>query len=139
MKNRQQRRAEEWRPAFLATLRNTGNVRVSCETAGISRKTAYKAKDSSEDFRAKWNEAMDDAIDSLEAVAQVRARSTSDLLLIFLLKAHRPDKYRETVRQEHTGRDGTPIEVTLDAKGALAARIAAIVERTAADGGAKQP
>ena len=32
-----------------------------------------------------------------------------DTLLIFLLKAARPQKYRHYVRQEHTGPDGTPL------------------------------
>lgn len=34
----------------------------------------------------------------------------SDTLLIFMLKAHKPDMYRETVRSELTGKDGGPIQ-----------------------------
>src|SRR5262245_35751476 len=33
----------------------------------------------------------------------------SDSLLMFLLKAHRPDKFRERQSIEHTGKDGGPI------------------------------
>lgn len=36
-------------------------------------------------------------------------REYSDTLLIFLLKAARPQKYRDYVRQEHVGPDGTPL------------------------------
>ena len=40
---------------------------------------------------------MADALDILEAVAVQRAITISDTLLIFLLKSHRPEVYRETV------------------------------------------
>ena len=53
----------------------------------------------------------DDACDVLEVIAWRRANASSDLLLIFLLKAHRPEKYRETIRQEHTGAAGVPLRV----------------------------
>lgn len=81
---------------FLAAFRDSGNVRASCFAAGIARRTAYDWRDAYPDFAAQWDAALDDAIDVLEAVAQQRAKATSDTLLIFLLKAHRPDKYRET-------------------------------------------
>jgi predicted MPP superfamily phosphohydrolase len=89
------KKADEWRPIFLKVLRNTANVRAACEKAGVTRQAAYKSRNASEEFRAQWDEAIEDAVDVLEAVAQDRARKTSDTLLIFLLKAHRPDKYRE--------------------------------------------
>lgn len=37
-------------------------------------------------------------------------REYSDTLAIFLMKAHRPEKYRDTVRNEHTGKGGGPID-----------------------------
>lgn len=43
-------------------------------------------------------------------------RRYSDLLTIFLLKAHRPDKYRETTRQELSGPAGGPIPVKAKTK-----------------------
>jgi len=47
---------------------------------------------------------MEDAVDVLEAVARRRAVQGSDTLLIFLLKAARPAKYRERHQVEHSGR-----------------------------------
>src|SRR5207253_2000949 len=44
---------------------------------------------------------------SLEAVAIKRAHDGSDVLLIFLLKARRPDVYRDNHRVEHTERRGS--------------------------------
>lgn len=92
------KKATEWRPIFLRTLRNSGNVRAACTAAGVTRQAAYAARTNSAEFAAAWDEALEDAIDGLEAVATDRARKSSDTLLIFLLKAHRPEKYRETIR-----------------------------------------
>jgi len=108
------RTAGEWRPVFLSTLRSTGNVRLACKTAGISRKTAYQWRNRSRRFRAEWDDAVDEAIDTLEGEARKRALAGSDALLMFLLRANRPGKYRETVRQEITGRDGQAIETKAD-------------------------
>lgn len=99
------KKADEWRPIFLTTLRNTGNVRAACQACGITRQAAYKARDNAPEFAAAWDEALEDAIDALEAVAINRARTSSDTLLIFLLKAHRPGLYRETINQ-HTKHEG---------------------------------
>lgn len=102
--------ADEWRPAFLAALRNSGNVRASCQAAKISREAAYSARANAPEFAAEWDSALEDAIDVLEATARQRAQASSDTLLIFLLKAHRPEKYRETTRQEISGPGGGPVQ-----------------------------
>ena len=91
------RPASEWRPIFLATLRNTANVRLAAQAAGIARPYAYAAREQSAEFRAQWDEAMAEAIDVLEAAARKRALESSDTLLIFLLKSHRPEVYRERI------------------------------------------
>lgn len=103
------KKADEWRPVFLEALRNSANIRVACRAAGISRQAAYKARAASEEFRAAWDEALEDAIDMLEAIAQDRARKQSDTLMIFLLKAHRPEKYRETTRSINYNVDVTTL------------------------------
>lgn len=87
----------EWAPAFLEALRNSGNVRASCRAAGISRQSAYDFRGNDAPFATAWQEALDEAIDVLEAAARQRALHSSDTLLIFLLKAHRPEVYRERV------------------------------------------
>ena len=85
----------EWRPAFLAHLSKTANVPASAMAAGITRQGAYKAKGIDPAFSAAWDDAIEDAVDILEEEARRRGMETSDTLLIFLLKAHRPDKYRD--------------------------------------------
>jgi hypothetical protein len=110
---------DEWRPLFLGALRNSANVRAACQVAGIARATAYKSRAASQEFAAAWDEAVEDACDILEADAWTRARKQSDVLIIFLLKAHRPAKYRETYNVQITIRQeaerlatetGVPVE-----------------------------
>jgi hypothetical protein len=86
--------------AFIETLRSTGNVRAACDAVGISRQTAYYWRSNDAEFAAAWAQAIEDATDHLEEVARQRALETSDTLMIFLLKAHRPDKFRDTHRIE---------------------------------------
>ena len=101
------------RPAmdrFLDRLRNSGNIRLSCKAAGIPRRTVYNWRDKWSTFRTDWDDALEDACDALEAEAWRRATDgSSDRLLMFLLKAHRPNKFKERSLQEHTGEGGSEI------------------------------
>ena len=119
-----------WKPLFLDTLRGTGNVQLAALNADVARQVAYRARDSSATFRADWDEALEEARDLLEAEARRRAaigvdepvfykgeivghiRKYSDNLLMFLLKAHWPEKFRENVSidQRVSGRDGGPVK-----------------------------
>lgn len=94
------RRTPSWVEPFLATLRNTANVRAACQQAHVSRVVAYELRKTDERFARRWQDAIDEAIDVLEAVGRQRALETSDTLLIFFLKSHRPQVYRETIRHE---------------------------------------
>lgn len=105
--------------AFCETLRDTGNVTASAEAAGISRAHAYKMRGENEEFAAAWDEALEQAIDSLEQEARRRAmegwdeevyqngglvgtkRRYSDTLMCALLNAHRPDKFRYNAKVDH--------------------------------------
>lgn len=102
-----------WRDKFLRRLAATGNVTAACRSAKISRQTAYNARAEDPHFAAAWDEALIVATELLELEARRRAekgvldpiyfqgqqvgkiRRYSDTLLIFLLKAHAPEKYRE--------------------------------------------
>ena len=118
-----------WKPLFLDTLRGTGNVRLAASNADVARQVAYRARDSSAKFRAAWDEALEEARELLEAEARRRAaigvdepvfyqgqvvgqiRKYSDNLLMFLLKAHWPEKFRENHAIEHSGPGGGPVKV----------------------------
>lgn len=100
-----------WQEQFISLLSQTCNVTLSAKGAGINPATAYKQRERNKEFAKRWKDAKRQAVELLEAEAWKRARTTSDTLLIFLLKANKPRKYRETQRHEHTGADGGAIKV----------------------------
>ncbi len=118
---------EAWKAAFLAALRDGVHVRDACRKAKIGAAQVYKCRAADSRFADAWAEAIRIGTAELEAEAGRRAyhgtlkpvyqkgvlvgriREYSDTLLIFLLKARRPQKYRERV--EHSGLKGKPIDV----------------------------
>ena len=86
----------QWQKAFLAVLENTGSVTQAARLAKIHRRACYthKAKDS--EFSQRWDEALEQGADTLEDEARRRAFAGSDVLLMFLLKGLRPQKWRES-------------------------------------------
>jgi hypothetical protein len=116
-------RRPDWRPVFFATIRATGNVRLSASAAGIDRTSAYRRANRDPAFAAAWEDAWQDSIDDLEGEARRRALEKSDALLMFQLRAYRPERYRESfnvrvdVRREAeriAARFGVPVEDVLD-------------------------
>ena len=98
--------------AFLAALAQCGNVTEAARKTGIARMCHYDWLKRDPDYVKATEVAVEESIQHLEQVARKRAVTGSDLLLIFLLKAHRPEKYREQHRHEITGANGAPIAVT---------------------------
>lgn len=62
-----------WKPIFIKALSEYPVIRHACEAAGIERSTAYRARESDEEFAAAWDEAMENAIDKAEQEAYRRA------------------------------------------------------------------
>lgn len=81
----------------LARYRQLGTVRSACIAAGIGRRTWYDWIEEDRLFSALVHEAREEVADELEKVAFDRAlaKDGSDRLLMFMLKAHRPEKYRD--------------------------------------------
>jgi hypothetical protein len=91
--------ARGWKPAFLEALRNSCNIRASCKAAGVDRSTVTKARQRDAGFRAAWEEAVEDAIDTLTATAWQRATTGgSDRLLEVLLRAYAPERFGDRLR-----------------------------------------
>lgn len=105
-------------------LRNVGKV---AQKLGLSRRALYQAREADKDFDEKWAEITQGIAEDLEAEAYRRAhdgcrkpvfykgkkvgtiKEYSDTVLIFLLKAYNPQKFRELYKHEITGPDGMPI------------------------------
>lgn len=59
----------DWKPAYLAALRQVPVIKHACEAAGIDRTTAWRAREADEAFAEAEREAMEEGIDRAEAEA----------------------------------------------------------------------
>ena len=120
----------DWKPAFIEVLRTTGNVTLAAQHAGQSRNQVHDVRQRSKRFAAQWDNALEEATDLLEAEARRRAftgidkpvfykgkvvgstKKYSGPLLMFLLEAHRPEKFRDGGKVEQPG--ATDVDVDRD-------------------------
>ena len=116
---------------FLDILAQGLSVTNAAEAIVASRERLYELRRANPDLAAAWDAAIEAGTDKLEDEARRRAlegvsepvfwkgeqvalvRKYSDLLLIFLLKARRPDKYRERSETRIGNLDGGPITFTI--------------------------
>ena len=103
------KRTREKEAALLDAQRSGNAIGTACARVGIGRTTLHDWRAADPAFVARVDEAIAYGTDVLEDVARDRAVRVSDTLLIFLLKARRTDKYRETTRHEHAGDANNPI------------------------------
>jgi hypothetical protein len=114
-------RSPEKETEFLDRLGVTANVTQSCEETKIPRRTVYEWREADPEFAAAWDKALETGSDALEDEAIRRAhhgtlkpvfhqgqecgaiREYSDTLMIFMLKARRPERFRERSSVEHSG------------------------------------
>lgn len=123
------KKRRDWKTLFLDSLSSSPNVAAAAKAARVNRPYVYEVRGDDKEFAAAWDNAINVSLDSAEGEMYRRAvqgfdkpvfyqgtecglvREHSDSLLMFLLKAHRPEKYRETIQQQLTGKDGGPIEI----------------------------
>lgn len=123
-----------WRRGFLSVLADSANVSKAARSVSIARSWAYKCRENDPSFAEEWDAALEEAADKLEERAWGRANFEnisykfdkqgnpilhpitgepyfehvgSDTVLLALLKAHRPEKYKD--RSEITGKNGAPL------------------------------
>lgn len=132
---------------FLEEFRVHGNVSKACLTIGIVRRRVYDWRECDVEFAAAFAEAEIEATDHMEAEMYRRAvvgtekpvyqgkelvgtiREFSDTLLIFMLKARNPAKYRDNVRVELVTQDD--IKRVAEDRGLDAAEVAQLAEAIA--------
>lgn len=108
-------RTPKKRAAFLLALSQTCNATKAAEAADIGRMSVYEWRKDDPEFAQAWDDALQLAVEACEDEAHRRAfegceksvyyegkpcgmmREYSDTLAIFLLKAHKPEKYRDRV------------------------------------------
>ncbi len=116
---------------FLAAFAETGNCLEAERMTGIPARTHRDWVKRSEPYRRDFAVAQEQAIQVLEREARRRAfegvedtvwyngkavgttRKYSDVLLIFLLKAQRPEMYRERLDARFTSKVETATSVTV--------------------------
>lgn len=106
-----------WHPRFLELFGFSLNLIASAKGANVNRETVYRHKLADPEFAAAMEQARQEAVERLEAKAYDRASNQSDLLMIFLLKAHAPERYRErfdvTVKHDLTKLDDEELKAAL--------------------------
>jgi hypothetical protein len=75
---------------FIKALTLQGTVSHAAQAAGVSRNTVYRWRDDDPEFAILWDEAHEQAVDSVESVLFQKALSGDTICMIFYLKAHRP-------------------------------------------------
>lgn len=111
----------EKKAKFLRHLGETGGVHASCRLTPCGEGWAYEERAIDPEFAKGWETALEHSVQLLEQEARRRAlkgvkeavyhkgevvghvQRYSDVLTIFLLKAHRPGTYRERVDVNHGG------------------------------------
>lgn len=63
----------DWKAIFLEALRNMPVIRHACDASGVSRTTAWRARETDEAFAKAWDDALADGVDRVEQAAMLRA------------------------------------------------------------------
>ena len=85
---------------FIREFPNFGTITATCNAIGLDRGTVLSWRRRDPVFEAKFVEADSYVTEALEKTAMARALRDSDTLLIFLLKARNPDKYKDRIQHE---------------------------------------
>ena len=84
---------ERHKKRYLAALAKGRAPTVAARMAGLARSTVYKWRREDVEFAAAWADCVEQGLDLLEDRAYQRAMKNSDQLLMFQLRARRPEVY----------------------------------------------
>lgn len=106
---------------FVEALRESPHLMRAARAGGHTIGTFKKYKKLNPEFSEAWDDAMEEGIERAEVAVHDRAfigvdrpvfqqgvevgtvKEYSDSLAMFLLKAHKPEKYRERTEVKHSG------------------------------------
>lgn len=124
-------RPEVLKRRFLELYVLVGNIQKTCDMLGMCRRTVYFWRQTNPEFKKAFEEADALSLELLEDEAHRRGvlgvdkpvyqggkfmgyvKDYSDTLLIVLLKARAPEKYRERFEGKFLGADGKPMSPQL--------------------------
>ena len=86
-------------------------VAQSANFAGVSERTIYNWRDQDPGFAQAWDQGRDHLLEGIEAQAFKQAMHGDRQLLIFLLKAHKPELYGARPRPAQPAPTGMDIDV----------------------------
>ena len=144
----------ERQEAFLAAIAQRFSISAAARLVGVTRGQHYVWKREDPEYVVRYEHAQQEALDGVVdqvfqiATGKVTKKVVSagreigeelDQMAVLraaeiLLRAHRPEQYRDRSTVEHTGRDGGPIELAAVARERLSSEIA----RLAPPGGAAE-
>jgi hypothetical protein len=125
----------DWKTRFLEAFGSPMTVKAAMQVAGVTKATLYEARKNDEEFAAAWLEVEEDVTQRAEAELFRRGvtgvvkpvvsagkyvtdvTEYSDTCLVQLLRARRPERYRERHEHNHSGQiDGkvAVVHVALD-------------------------
>jgi hypothetical protein len=107
--NTRTNRTKDARETFLQALGQCGNVTGSCEALSISRTQVYYWRNTDPEFARQWDEAVALGGEALEDECRRRAMAGSDALMVFMLRALKPEKYREKAAVDVTMRTAVDV------------------------------
>lgn len=105
-------RTPEVEEALLRHLAQGKSIGAACKATKIGRRTYYNWRDADEIFATRADDAIEDGTDVIEDNALTQAKRGAQTLMVLILKARRPEKYRERVDAQISGPGGGPIEIT---------------------------
>lgn len=104
---------------FIELLMEYGVVTYAAQGVDVTRQTAYAARRIDKHFAEAWDEAVEFSVENMERVAYDRAvngvneplsfkgeltgdyiKRYSDILLMFMIKGNKPEKYRENTNTQ---------------------------------------
>lgn len=108
----------DWKPAFLAALRELPVIAHGCKAVGIERSTAYRAREADQAFADAWDDAVEEGIDRAEQEAFRRAVVGFEEPVIDKGRlAYRYERYEDEEGAEHyrlqLDANGQPIPLTV--------------------------
>jgi hypothetical protein len=88
---------------FIRLLAQGCRVRDAAASVAIHYSTLYRRRDVDPEFAKRWEDATRVKVDHLIKEAERRAMGGSDKLLVFLLQAYQPERFKQRTAIEHEG------------------------------------